>query len=97
MYLTSRSLAAASNSGNSSASCAQVLTSQAPIQNSTELIPPTVLAITSQHRPHKKHGSSIVVFTSVAAGMCLLSHSPEMGCVTPFIKNLLSQETGVIL
>jgi hypothetical protein len=29
--------------------------------------------------------------------MCLLSHSPEMGCVTPFIKNLLSQETGVIL
>jgi hypothetical protein len=44
----------------------------------------------SRHGPHRKHRSSIVAFVSVAAGTCLLLCFPETGCVTPFIKKLLT-------
>jgi hypothetical protein len=37
----------------------------------------------------QKTSSSIIVFISVATGMCLSSCCPEMGCLTPFIKYLL--------
>jgi hypothetical protein len=47
------------------------ISSQPPLQNSTELITPTVLVITSQHGPHRKHRFSVVVFMSIAVGMCL--------------------------
>jgi hypothetical protein len=50
----SHSLATASNSGDPSASHAHVLSSQPPVQNSTELIDPTLMVITSWHRPHRK-------------------------------------------
>jgi hypothetical protein len=75
---TSRSLATASNSGNSSASRAQVLSSQPPVQNSTQLIAPTVLVIIYRHGPHRKHRSSIVALVSFAPWTCLQSRSPEM-------------------
>jgi hypothetical protein len=35
------------------------------------------LLITSWHGPHRKHRSSIVLFVSVATGMCLPSRCPE--------------------
>jgi hypothetical protein len=59
---TSRSLATASNSGDSSAFRAQVLSSQLPVQNclSTDSSLLQLLVITSLHRPHRKHRSSIV-------------------------------------
>jgi hypothetical protein len=62
------------------ASSAFVLT---PLPNwlillATELIAPTVLVITSRHRPHRRHRYSIVAFVSVAMGTCLTSHCPEM-------------------
>jgi hypothetical protein len=82
----SRSLATASNIGDSSASRAQIPSSQPPLQNSTELIAPTLQAITSRHGPHRKR-SSIVAFVSVGAGTCLPSRYPETGCIMPFIKN----------
>jgi hypothetical protein len=65
---TSRYLATASNSGDSSASRTQVSSSQPPLQNSTELIAPAFLYIIFQHGPHRKHRSSTVAFVSVAAG-----------------------------
>jgi hypothetical protein len=76
---TSLSLATASNSGDSSASHAQVLSSQPSVRNSilclTELCP---LLITSQHGPHTEHRSSIVAFVPVAAENYLLSRCSEM-------------------
>jgi hypothetical protein len=73
----SRSLTTASNSGYSSASCAQVLSSQPCVQNSTELIALIALIITPGHRPHRKHRSSVVAFMSIAARMCSTSCCPE--------------------
>jgi hypothetical protein len=64
LCLHSRSLTTASNSGDSSASRAQILASQPPVQNWTELnwtinwLCP--LLIISRHGPHRKHGSCIV-------------------------------------
>jgi hypothetical protein len=69
---TSRFQKTSSNSGDSSASRVQVLFSQPPVQNSTQLI-----ASTSRHGPHRKHSSSIVAFVSVAARTCLPSCRPE--------------------
>jgi hypothetical protein len=74
---TSSSLATASNTGYSSASRAQVLPSQPPVQNSTELIAPSILSITSRHEPYRKHRFCIVAFVSAAAGTCLPSRRPE--------------------
>jgi hypothetical protein len=51
------SLATVYNSGDSSVSPSQVLSSQTPLHNSTELCP---LLITPWHAPHRKHSSSIV-------------------------------------
>jgi hypothetical protein len=73
----SHSLATASNSGDSSTSCGQVLSSQPSLKNSSGLIAPTVMVITSQNEPHRKQCSSIVAFVSTAAGTCLLSRCPE--------------------
>jgi hypothetical protein len=79
---TSRSLATASNSVDSSALHAHVLSSQLPVQNSTELVAPTVLVIRSQHESHRKHpvsnSNSTVVCVFVEEGTCLLSRCPEM-------------------
>jgi hypothetical protein len=93
---TSRSLATAFKSGDSSTSRAQILSSQPSAQNSTELTAPTVLVITSRHGQHRKHSSSIVAFVSVAAGTCLPNCCPEMGCATPFVKNLLPYQRALI-
>jgi hypothetical protein len=73
---TSRSMSTVSNSGDSSASRAQVLSSQRPVQNSlsTQICP---LLITSRHGQHRKHRSSIVAFVFVAAGTCLPRLCPE--------------------
>jgi hypothetical protein len=78
---TSRSPTTASNNVDSSSSCAQVLSSQPPVQNclttefSTELIAPTDLVITSGHRPHRKHCASIscvlVAVGTFLPGYCL--------------------------
>jgi hypothetical protein len=46
------------------------ISSHPPLQNSTELIAPTVLVITSRHGPHRKHCSSIVMFVFTAARKC---------------------------
>jgi hypothetical protein len=65
--ITSRSLATASDSGDCSASCAQALSSQPPVQNclsnDNSLCP---LLIISRHGPHRKHRSSIVACLYVA-------------------------------
>jgi hypothetical protein len=66
--------------------------SQPPLQNTTELIAPTVLVVNSRHGPHGKHRSSIFPFVSVVAGTCLPNCCPETGCVTPFIKKLLLKQ-----
>jgi nicotinamide riboside transporter PnuC len=84
--LQSLSLAAASNSGDSSASPTQVLSSQPPVHNSlsynsAELIALTVLVITSCHGPHRKHCSSIVAAMPFATGMCLTNSWPEMAAL----------------
>jgi hypothetical protein len=101
----SRSLVMASKSRNSTTSRAQSLSSQPPVQNSTELstqltsielTAPTVLVITSRHEPYRKHRSSTVAFVSVTAGTCLPSFCPEMGCVKPFIKKPLTQQWALI-
>jgi hypothetical protein len=85
---TSRSPATVSNSGDSSASCPQVPSSQPPAQNTTELIAPTVLVITYRNGPHRKHRSSIVAFLSAAAVTCLPSCCSETAAArtkqTPF-------------
>jgi hypothetical protein len=57
----------------------------------TQLVAPTVLIINSQHRRLRKH-CSIAACILVAAGICLPSCCPEMGCMTPFINNLLLQQ-----
>jgi hypothetical protein len=78
---TSRSLVTAFNSVDSSASHAQVLSSQSPVQNSTEFIAPAVLVITYRHGSHRKHpvsnSNSTVASVFFAAGKCLLSRCPE--------------------
>jgi hypothetical protein len=51
---TSHSLATASNSGDSSTSRTQDLSSRPSLQNSSGLIAPTALVITSRHEPHTK-------------------------------------------
>jgi hypothetical protein len=86
----------ASNSGDSSASCAQVLSSQPPMQNSIEIFLPAVLVITSRHEPHRKRHSSVAVFMSVAERTCLLSRYPGTGCVILFIKNLVPQQQALL-
>jgi hypothetical protein len=72
------------------------ISSQPPLQNSSELIVPSALVINSRHGPHRKHRHSIVAFVSVTAGTCLPSCCPETGCVIPFIKNLLSYRRALI-
>jgi hypothetical protein len=92
---TSRSLATASNSGNSYVSRAQVLSSQTPVQNWIGLtfnkLWPCSFLITSRYGPHRKHSSSIVAFVSVAAGTCLRNRCPETALVyTPIWWSLHS-------
>jgi hypothetical protein len=48
-----RSLVTAPNSGDSSVSRLQVLSSQPPMRNRTNVVP--CLYVTSRHRPHRKH------------------------------------------
>jgi hypothetical protein len=72
----SHSLVMVSNNGDSPASHTQVLSSQSPTQKSQLGLYP--LLITSQHEPHRKHSSSIVVSVSVTTGTCLWSCFPEM-------------------
>jgi hypothetical protein len=47
------------------------ISSQPPLQNSTELITPTLLVIIPRHGPHRKHRSSIVSCLFIAVGTCL--------------------------
>jgi hypothetical protein len=47
------------------------ISSQPSLQNSTELIALTVLIMTSQHGPHKKHHSSIVTCVLFATWKCV--------------------------
>jgi hypothetical protein len=85
----SRSLATSSNSGDSSASHAQVVNSQPPVQNSTEFIAPTVVVITSRYRPHRKHHAHVIDCVSVAAGTCLPSCCPETAGARNHIENIV--------
>jgi hypothetical protein len=67
------------------------ISSQPPLQNSTELSAPTVMVINSRHGPHRKHSSSIISFVSVAAGTCLPSCCPETALVySPISRSLHS-------
>jgi hypothetical protein len=50
-------------------------------QLSNEFIAPAMLVITSRHRPHRKHCSSIDAFVFVDAGTCLPSCCPETALV----------------
>jgi hypothetical protein len=72
---TSRFLVMDLNSGGSSAAVVKPL--PAGEHCTTELIAPTVVAMTSRHAPHRKHRYSIVAFVSFAAETCLLSRCPE--------------------
>jgi hypothetical protein len=84
---TSRSMATACNSGDSSASRAQVFSSQPPVQNWSKLKPRPLL-ITSQHGPHTKHSS----ISAPSLRSCLIadktvpSPCPETALVYPPIS-----------
>jgi hypothetical protein len=68
-----------------------VISFQPPLQNSPELIAPTVLVINSRHGPHIKHRYSDVAFVSVAAGTCLPSCCPETAVIySPISRSLHS-------
>jgi hypothetical protein len=61
---------------------------QSPLQNSTELMAPTVLVIISRHRSYRKYHSSIVARIFIAAGTYLPScylmvavYSPNLAVV----------------
>jgi hypothetical protein len=86
---TSRSLATASNSGNSSTSCSQVrslLSLSYRTKLLTDWISPTFL-----HGPSIKHCSSIVACVFVAAGTCMPIRCLETSFITPlFIRLSLS-------
>jgi hypothetical protein len=95
----SRSLATASNSGDSSASRAHVVTVRRISRNwtliftskllhfiplhSTELLNLIFLKITPRRGPQRKHRSSIVAGVFVSAGTSLPSRCLETGCITP--------------
>jgi hypothetical protein len=76
----SRSLATASNNGDSSASRSQILLSQRLLQSSTPNPQRTgfVFFITPLRGPHRKHRPFIVTCVFVAAGTCLSSRCSEM-------------------
>jgi hypothetical protein len=65
------------------------ISSQTPLQNSIEIIAPTVLVVIYRHGSHRKRRSFIIALVSVTAGKYLLSRCPETSCIAPFIKNLL--------
>jgi hypothetical protein len=69
--VTSRSLATAYNSADSSASRAQILSAELPLKQLC------LLLITSRHGPHRKHHSPLVALMSVAAGTCLPNRCSE--------------------
>jgi hypothetical protein len=74
---------------------AQVLSSQTPVRNWLNW--PGPLLIIFRQRPHRKHGSSIVVFMSVAAGTCLQSCCPEMALVYPSMPRSLHSNGSYML
>jgi hypothetical protein len=65
------------------------ISSQPPLQSSTEFIAPAVLVITSLHGPHRKHCSSIVALVSIATGTYLPSCCPETALVYSPVSQLL--------
>jgi hypothetical protein len=84
---TSRSLARASNSGDSSASCAQVLSSQTTIQNSLG----HSSCLQDNHVENTISNSTSVVQRFVAVGTCLPSHCLETSLVySPILLSLHS-------
>jgi hypothetical protein len=87
---TSRSLAMAPNSGDSSVSRTQVLSSQPPVQNQNELeYARNPLVITSRHGPHRKHSSSTVVCmlqVLPSNTRCLQSHRLATGLHTTIYR-----------
>jgi hypothetical protein len=95
----SRSPATASNSGDYSASCAHVLSSQPPVQNralnrqlTTNWIAPIVFLVTTLHGPSRKrrfHSNFIVDFVFVAAGTCVPISYLETGAITLLFIRLL--------
>jgi hypothetical protein len=76
-----RYLAKLSKTGDSLASRDQVLTSQTPVRNSSE--------ICSLHGPHRKHRYFIVAFVSVAAGTYLPSCCPETAAARTTVNTVL--------
>jgi hypothetical protein len=81
---TSRSLATASNSGDSSASHAQVLSSQPPMQNSTLSFVPYNISMDHTENTTLLLSCATVALSRiccVAMGMCLLSLCSEAGAV----------------
>jgi hypothetical protein len=81
------------NSGDSSASRAQVLPSRfqyrTDCQLSTELVAPILFFITPRRGPRRQHPVSPVACVTVATGTCLPIRSLETGCITPLFIRLL--------
>jgi hypothetical protein len=98
---TSRSLATASNSGNSSALHAQVLLSQLSVQNSLSAVNSTIapsllrcnctaqLNWLPQPSAFLYDSSALTALRTSHFSHCCGSHCPEMSCMTLFIKNRL--------
>jgi hypothetical protein len=65
------------------------ISSQPPLQNSTELNITTVLVISSRHGPHRKCRISIIAWVFVAAGTCLKCRCVETVAVySPISRSL---------
>jgi hypothetical protein len=82
---TNRFLVTASNTGDSSASRSQVLSSQTPVQN--RLSYPSCSPYNSSARTTQKHllskSTLIIAHRFIFAGTCLLSRCPETALVYP--------------
>jgi hypothetical protein len=73
------------------------ISSQPPLQNSTELIAPTVLVITSRHGPHTKCRSSIVVCVFAAMETCLPSRCLQTVTVySPYLTVVAWQQLYIL-
>jgi hypothetical protein len=57
------------------------ISSQPPLQSSTELVALILFFITPRRGPHRQHPVSPVAYVTVAAGTCLLSRCPGTGLI----------------
>jgi hypothetical protein len=57
------------------------ISSQPPLQSSTELVDQIIFFITPRREPRRQHHVFPIVCVTVTAGTCLLSRFPETGLI----------------